>query len=144
MKSLENEDSKQRKEPTEKEKKEACCPQCKTVWPTAKTDICPTCGFQRVRKSMVESVAGNITELKDKKEKFSSEYKRDWYWALLNYLENNNRNINRAYHLYRDKFGVHPAWEKRCDVVVDKKISMEAINYLKSANIAFAKRRANG
>ena len=68
------------KEPTEREKKESCCPRCHQIWPTLRTDICPTCGFKRERKSTVEAVAGEMVELTDNKiEKYPSEYKKRIY-----------------------------------------------------------------
>jgi hypothetical protein len=51
------------------------------------------------------------------------------------------KNENRAYFLYREKFGIEPAWKK----IPGSQITlpaMDAIGYLKRANIAYAKRKA--
>lgn len=124
-------------EPTDKEKEAAKCPKCGYLWAAA-IDVCPHCGFVRERKNDVVAVAGEMTELNlvAKKEKFSSEYKEAWYQGMLGLLRSRGKNENRAYHLYKEKFGIAPAW---------KKISVEpmtdVIGYLTRSNIAYAKRR---
>lgn len=71
-----------------------------------------------------------------KSEKFSSEYKEGWYKGMIALLRQRGKNENRAYHLYREKFGVDPAWKKEPGV-----ITPEVVQYLQHANIAFAKSR---
>ena len=97
----------------------------------------------RVRKNEVEVVAGEMLELTPSapKEKFSSEYKENYYHCLLGNLHAKGKNEGRAYHLYREKFGVAPAW-KKAYAGSDNPLYFEAANYIQRANIAFAKRKA--
>lgn len=55
-------DAKAKKEPTEKEKKEAKCPACGAYWPI-RSDVCVGCGHARVRHNDVVSVPGEMQEL---------------------------------------------------------------------------------
>ena len=111
VKTLESDaDKKTRKEPTEKEKTASKCPRCHQIWPTLKTDICPTCGFKRERKSTVEVVAGEMVELTGNvsKEKFSKEVKQEWYSQLLGYAKDKGYKEGYAYHAFKDKFKIFP------------------------------------
>ncbi len=133
-------DKRTRKEPTEKEKKQSCCPTCKTIWPTLKTDICPTCGFVRERKSNVQSIAGEIGELEgfekpEKKEKFTVEYKTDFYAQLRQYARERNYQDGWAAHKYREKFGVWPNMTKP----EPKPYGKEILNFMTFYNIKMAK-----
>jgi superfamily II DNA or RNA helicase len=130
-------DKKSRKEPSDKEKKEAKCPKCAVVW-VGNTDVCSHCGHVRERKNDVVAVAGEMFELGQsvKKEKYSSQYKEDWYHSMIGLLRKNNKNENRAYYLYCEKFGVSPAWKKTAGIPTE-----DVIGYLKRSNIASAKRK---
>jgi hypothetical protein len=44
------------------------------------------------------------------------------------------KNENRAYHLYKEKFGVGPAWEKKAGPIIH-----DVKTYLQRANIRYAK-----
>jgi DNA repair protein RadD len=125
-------------EPTDKEKEAAKCPKCGHLWSVA-TDVCPHCGFVRARKNDVVEVAGIMTELSlvAKKDKYSSEYKEAWYQGMIGLLRSNFKNENRAYYLYKEKFGVAPAWKK---IAVEP--MTDVVGYLQRSNIAYAKRRA--
>jgi len=108
----EGQDKKPRKEPTEVEKTAAKCPRCGHLW--ANADVCSNCGAVRVRRNDVLAVAGEMTELTNqpKKEKYSAEYKRDFYAQLLGWAEAHNCKPGMAYFKYRDKFGVAPSMAK--------------------------------
>ena len=138
---LHSEGEKQAKEPTQKEKEAAKCPRCGALWP-GNSDVCAHCGMVRVRKNEVITLPGEMQELEGgaKKEKFSSEYREQWYQGLIAHLRNAGKNENRAYHLYAEKFGIKPAWKKESGSVCNKP-AMDAIGYLQRANIAYAKRR---
>ena len=106
---LEEGKEKTAKEPTEREKKESCCPRCHQIWPTLKTDICPTCGFKRERKSTVEAVAGEMVELTGaSKEKYTKEIKQEWYSQLLGYAKSKGYKEGYAYYAFKDKFNIFP------------------------------------
>jgi len=140
VKTLESDaDQKTRKEPTDKEKKQSCCPQCKTIWPNIKTDTCPTCGFLRERRNKAEAVAGEISELtlgKKKKEPVTMEYKKHFYHQLLQYARGHGYQDGWAYHKYKNKFGVYPNCEKAV-----LPVGIEVYNWIMHENIKNAKRR---
>jgi len=131
---------KTKKEPTDIEKAKAKCPICGALWP-GNSDICAHCGHTRQRRNDVITVAGELLELTPTKtEKYTGEYKEQWYQGLIGYLESRGKNINRAYHLYREKFKVDPAWKKKAGFV-NNPAAQDAIVYLQHANIAFSKRK---
>lgn len=107
-----SQDKKPRKEPTEGEKTASKCPRCGHLWGSA--DICSNCGAVRVRRNDVLAVAGEMTELTNqpKKEKYSAEYKRDFYAQLLGWAEVHNCKAGMAYYKYRQKFSVAPSMAK--------------------------------
>jgi superfamily II DNA or RNA helicase len=126
-------------EPTDNEKEQSKCPKCGCLWNSA-TDVCAHCGFVRARKNDVVSVAGEMAELSlvPKKEKYSAEFKESFYAQLLGYAQEMGKNPGMAYHKYAEKFGVHPSMAKPAPVSP----SAEVRSWIKSRNIAFAKRRA--
>lgn len=127
-------DSKPKKEPSKKEKEAAKCPKCGSVWP-GRSDTCLHCGHTRVRANDVSALPGELVELKTgKKDKYTSEYKENWYRGMIGLLRQRGKNENRAYHLYREKFGIDPAWKKEAGT-----ITQDVVSYLQRANIAFAK-----
>jgi len=127
-------------EPTDKEKEASKCPQCGCVW-SAKEDVCANCGHVRVRRNDVIEVAGQMEELSGtgkKADKYSSDYKREWYQGLIAHLRAKGKNENRAFHLYREKFKCEPAWKKVAGSQITTP-AMDAIGFLWHANIKFAK-----
>lgn len=102
------EDQKKRKEPTEREKKAAKCPACGYAW--SASDICPACGFKRIRQNTVSEVPGEMLELgKSDSKKIPISVKEDFYRGLLGYCKNKGYKDGFAYHKYIEKFGVGPA-----------------------------------
>mgnify|MGYP000222809328 FL=1 len=73
-----------------------------------------------------------------KAEKYSAEYKRDFYAQLLGYAEARGNNPGSAYHRYVEKFGVGPSMAKP----EPQTPGLEVIQWVRSRNIAFAKARA--
>ena len=106
VKSLTGKTERAKREPTEKLKKEFKCPSCAYLWPK-NSDTCPACGYVRKRKSMVESVAGELIELVAGS-KARKDDKQIFYSELLYIAEQRNYNPNWASHKYREKFGVWP------------------------------------
>ena len=100
---LEDGKEKAKKEPDEKEKKEAKCPACGALWPRG-SDTCAHCGHVRERKSMVQSVPGEMQELGA----MSREDKQSW-WSMAQYkVQTGSWSDKRALANYREKFGVWP------------------------------------
>lgn len=131
-------DTKPKKEPSKAEKERAKCPKCGSLWP-GRADTCLHCGHTRVRANTVSALPGQMLEFTAvaKPEKHTSEYKEGWYHGMIALLRSRGKNEDRAYHLYREKFGVDPAWKKRPGT-----ITQEVINDLTRANIAYSKRLA--
>lgn len=105
-------DTKQRKEPSQAQKEAAKCPKCSALW-APKSDTCSNCGHVRLKRSEVDTVAGEMVEVsaskKSKADKFTQEYKRTFYAQLLGYAQEHGHNPGSAYHCYKDKFGVYPS-----------------------------------
>jgi len=94
---------KAKKEPTEKEKKEAKCPRCDAYMPRF-ADTCSHCGYVREKRSMLESVPGEMSELQT----MSRENKQAWWSMLQWYVLHEGWSPGRAAHTFKDKFGVWP------------------------------------
>jgi superfamily II DNA or RNA helicase len=140
VKTLDNDaDKRKRKEKTDKEKKQACCPKCRQIW-VGRVDVCPTCGFVKERRSKVDAVAGTLAEIdatKKKKEKtYSTEYKKDFYHQLLQYAKGKGYKDGWAYYAYKDKFGVYPSVEKNT-----KEVGYEVYAWIAHRNIKQSKGR---
>ena len=126
-------------EPSDKEKAAAKCPRCSALWP-AHSDTCAHCGLVRERKSAVVEVAGEMREIgaRQKQEKYSAEYKRDFYAQLLGYAEARGNKPGSAYFRYKEKFGVFPSMA----TPAPKTPQLEVVQWCRSRNIAFSKARA--
>jgi superfamily II DNA or RNA helicase len=94
---------KAKKEPTEKEKKEAKCPVCEAYMPRY-MDTCAHCGYVREKKSLVQDVPGEMTELQT----MSRENKQAWWSQIQWYVENTGKSPGWAAHTFKEKFGVWP------------------------------------
>lgn len=122
-------------EPTEKEKKDAKCPQCSHVWPSG-VDTCPHCGHVRVRQNTVSSVPGEMEELSGAtKGKSDKATKQLWYSELLAYAKWKNYQPGWVAHKYKEKFGV---WPKGLSDEL-RPTSIAVTNWLRSRQIAYAK-----
>jgi len=132
-------DKKPRKEPTQEEKEAAKCPACGHLWNPA-SDMCFHCGHVRVARHDVINVAGKMAELSlvQKKEKYSAEYKADFYAQLLGYALEKGHAPGSAYHRYVEKFGVGPSMLKPAP----QEPGVEVRRWIKSRQISWAKRRA--
>lgn len=136
-------DTKTRKEPSERQKEASKCPKCSALWPP-KSDTCSHCGHVRLNRSDVQAVAGEMVEVtgaKGKKaEKFTQEFKRDFYAQLLGYALQYGHNPGSAYHRYIEKFGVAPAMSKPEPEPPGEEVS----RWIRSRNIRFAKSKGKG
>lgn len=106
-------DAKPKKEPTQEQKDASKCPKCSVVW--AGGDTCLNCGHVRVKRNEVVAVAGEMVEIgasKRKPEKYSPEFKSDFYAQLLGYADERGYKSGWAFYKYQDKFGVGPSMAK--------------------------------
>ena len=132
---LDDKVEKAKKEPTEKEKKEAKCPVCEHLWPP-RSDTCPSCGHVRMRKNDVMPVAGILEELVTNA-KGTYQDKQSFYSELIYIAHQKNYNPNWAKHKYRDKFGVWPRGLAETPVLP----SAQTVRWVKSRTIAYVKKR---
>lgn len=106
-------DTKPKKEPTAEQKEAAKCPKCSMVWSGG--DTCLQCGHVRVKRNEVQAVPGEMVEVgmtKRKPEKYSPEFKEEFYAQLLGLAQDRGYKSGWAFHSYKDKFGVGPAMSK--------------------------------
>ena len=126
------------KEPTEKEKKECKCPRCNALW-VSNSDTCSICGFVRERVNKVENVAGEIKELAGesvKKEKFSPQFKENFFAELLHYAISKNYSQGWAAWKCMQRFGHFPHKKNGIQPIPP---SAETLAYIKYMNIKQAK-----
>lgn len=121
---------KSKKEKTDKEKEAAKCPACGSLWPTG-SDTCSHCGHVRQRKSMVESVPGEMQELTPQ-----SREAKQAFWSMCRYkVVHHGWQPGRAAHTFKDKFGVWPRGLSDApatpDVAFEKFVRAKLIRYLK-------------
>ena len=106
-------DKKAKKEPTDEQKDAAKCPKCSVVWSGG--DTCAHCGFVRTKRNEVVAVAGEMVEVgatTRKAEKFSIEYKTEFYSQLLGVAQDRGYKEGWAFYAYEDKFSVKPVMAK--------------------------------
>lgn len=121
---------KTKKEKTEVEKEAAKCPACGGLWPSG-SDTCSHCGYVRAKKSMVESVPGEMEELSQQ-----SREAKQAFWSMCQYkVQNHGWQPGRAAHTYKDKFGVWPKGLSDVaappDWTFEKFVKAKLIRYLK-------------
>ena len=126
---------KAKKEPTEKQKKEAKCPKCQALW-IWKTDTCGECGHVRQRMSTVITQAGKLEELNTgsplvDRQKFFSE--------LLYYARMRGYKDGWVAHKYKEKFSVFP---RGLSQQVEQP-SPQTLSWIRSRAIDWAKSRNN-
>jgi len=118
------------------------CPQCSFLKPP-KLRKCPSCGFEAIAKSEVESKDGELLELTRNKtikpEKFTMAQKQDWYSQLILYAHLRGYKPGWAYWAYKDKFKVGP--DHSLDDRPAAMISYEVQNWITARNIRKAKAR---
>jgi len=100
---LDESKEKAKKEPTEKEKKEAKCPVCEAYMPPY-MDMCASCGHIREKRNTVSVTAGEMEELQT----MSRGNKQKWWSMLQWYVQNQGKKPGWAFYTYKEKFGVNP------------------------------------
>ena len=127
---------KAKKEPTEKEKKEAVCPACKVLW-TFPDDKCGACGFTKMKKAGIDMVKGELLELvASNKQAVASN--RHFYSELVYYAKQKGFKEGWAKHKYKEKFGVFP----QAITVENRPTSVTTLKWIKSRFIAYNKSKA--
>jgi len=127
---------KAKKEPTDKEKKEAVCPACKVLW-TFPDNKCGACGFTKAQKTHVDMVNGELLELvASNKQAVASN--RHFYSELVYYAKKKGFKEGWAKYKYKEKFGVFP----QAIPVEVRPPSTTTLKWIKSRFIAFNKSKA--
>ncbi len=134
VKRLKEGGEKAKREPTEREKKEAKCPKCSTLW-TFPTDTCGNCGYIRVKLNTVVNIPGEMLELQAANAKLKDITPQQFYSQLLYYARMKGIKDGWAYHKVREKFKVFP---RGLEAIVEP-TSPETMRWIQSRNIAFAK-----
>lgn len=119
------------------EKKPKACPKCKAVKPVG-VHACPVCGFEPENIRDIYAAPGTLTAVTGgKKKTYTRTEKQAFYSGLLTIRRERGRSPGWVSHTYRDKFGV---WPRAMDDSPSRP-SPEVLNFVKSKDIAFAKRR---
>lgn len=121
-----------KREPTEREKKEAKCPVCQALWIKG-SDTCTECGHVKKRMQF-EAVAGEMLELTTHG-RVEKDDKQSFYSELLYLAKEKNYNPHWADHKYKEKFGV---WPRGLNYVT-KMPTMNTMNWIKHKQIAYSK-----
>lgn len=135
VKRLKDGGEKTKKEPTEREKKQAKCPACGILW-TFPDNKCGGCGYVRPVRNHIAAVPGELEELaaSNKKLKVGNQ---DFYSQMLYYAKVRGFADGWAAHKYKEKFGVFP----RGLTKTTQAPTPDTMNWIKSRAIAFAKAR---
>jgi len=98
--------------------------------------VCPACGFVRQKKSVVESIPGELQELVAGTRNSSNE-RQQFYSELICYARTRFYNVKWASHKYREKFG---AWPNGL-IETPEAVSSKTASWIRHRNIAWAKSR---
>jgi len=124
-----------KKEPDEKEKKEAKCPACKALW-IWPSNVCGECGHEKPLK-ILNVVPGVLEELGGVNKKIISG-NQDFYSELLHYAKERNYKEGWAAHKYKEKYGHFPNGLHK----TTRPTSLTTANFIKSRYIAWSKSQA--
>lgn len=114
------------------------CPHCQYL-KKPKERVCPSCGFEAIKRSEVETVDGELIEFrkKGKPEKPTYDDKQSFWSGALFIARERGYKRGWAAHLYKQKFGVWPQGLTEKPEYPTQSVS----NFIRSRNIAFAKLR---
>jgi superfamily II DNA or RNA helicase len=127
---------KAKKEPTIREKKEACCPACGGLWTSGNT-ICDECGFERKKPNHILIVPGEMQELQAANRKKLIDNQK-FYSQIIHYGREKKYQDGWAYHQYIKKFGVPPSGLRAIPEIPEQK----TLSWIKSRLISYAKGKA--
>lgn len=123
------------------------CSNCTFLMP-AKIRQCPNCGVERAKASEVETLEGELAEMrqagergKAKAKSLTIDDKQRWYSSLLGIAKERGYKSGWAANQYREKFKVWPA-NSLMSAPIDP--APEVRSWVKSRQIAYAKRREKG
>ena len=111
------------------------CPQCHSLVPP-RTPQCPVCGHMARRRTEVEVKEGALQKLTNPNVS-DMQNKQNVYSQLIWYCNQHGYKPGWANHKYKTLFGVWPRNVKR----TPREPSQELLNWIRSQNIRYAKRR---
>ena len=126
---------KTQKEPTIKEKQEATCPRCKSLW-TPVGNECSECGYEKPLKQIL-TIPGELQELAESNRKLQID-NRQFYAELMYYGKMKGYKDGWAAMKYREKFDVYPNGLR----VEPIPTSAKTMGWIKSRLIAYSKSKA--
>ena len=125
-----------RKEPDED--RTPACPQC-GYSPFARR--CMACGHEKVARSLVESVPGEMREIVIGGKKYADNalhlYRQCYQYAMENSVPEKRR--GRAAHIFKDITGAWPTKSMQESPIVDTYITRAVVNQIRRRNIAFSR-----
>lgn len=112
------------------------CPSCQYL-KRPKERVCPSCGFEPIKRSEVETIDGELVEFraKGKAKKPTYDEKQVFWSGALFYAQERGYKYGWAAHLYKQRFGVWPQGL----VERPEYPTQGVLNYIRSRNIAWAK-----
>jgi superfamily II DNA or RNA helicase len=122
-----------KREPTEREKKEAKCPKCSALW-ISKTNTCLSCGHVRQPQATISNIAGKMEEFTLSSRNVTLE-KAQFYSELYSYGLEKEYKPGWAAVQFKKKYGVYP------DGITPEKraLSLTTQNWIKKQTIAWVK-----
>jgi superfamily II DNA or RNA helicase len=121
-----------KKEPTEREKKDAKCPSCGALW-VAGESKCVECGHEKPIRG-IATVPGEMQELFGE-HAVKMDINQDFYSQLVYYSRMRGYKDGWAAHKYKEKFGTFPNGLATTPVPITQK----TVNWIRSRQIAWAK-----
>ncbi len=112
------------------------CPRCNFLRP-ANAPECPNCGFIPEPQSTVDTVYGELVQVRGKPGVVTAAVQQDWYSQLLAIASERSYDLGWAGYKYKKKFGVWPKGLERSEMTPTR----EVMNFVKSQDIAFHHRR---
>lgn len=123
------------------------CPQC-TAMIAKVNKVCPNCGFEiKIVSGVVEDdgqlveLTGGLRQKKGAKRVYTMEQKAVFLAGLKAYARQYGRANGWCAHSFKEKFGMWPDWSIK-DIAPATYPNMEIMMWVKSRNIAYAKRKA--
>jgi superfamily II DNA or RNA helicase len=122
-----------KREPTEKEKKEAKCPKCFALW-VSKDNTCVACGHVRQSMATISNIAGRMEELNFENRVVNKE-KQDFYSQLVYYGKQKGYKDGWAAMQFKAKYNSYPNGYKPEAKIPDDK----TLGWIRKQTKAFVK-----
>ncbi len=115
------------------------CPKCHYLRPP-KVKACPACGFVAVATNDIETEEGELHQVKSTGREATSAEKAQFFSEIKWYAQSRGYSKGWAAHLFKERYKV---WPNHYSDVLPRFASADTVNYIKSRQIAYAKRKSN-